>query len=314
MAKEDKHSVAVGTSKSLARDLVELGLPRRAVVIVHTSLKAVGRVDGGPAVLIAALRRAVGPQGTIVMPTHTSGLTDPALWRHPPAPREQWDTIRAQMPVYNPATSPTRKMGVVSETFWRMPAVKRSAHPVGSVAAQGPQAEQIIADHSLDLQEDMGPKGPLGRIYDLDGWVLLIGVDMRRNTSIHLAEVLAQVPHWHPFRVPVRRQRRKVWIESGGHAGCSASFERLTPLLDARGIVQYGTVGAAASRLMRQRPLVDTAERLLRQDPLALLCVEGSCETCDRARAFLDRRPSFDDAAAWVWPGEHRRTENCGVT
>ncbi len=81
--------MAVGTSKSLARDLVELGLPRRAVVIMYTSLKAVGRADGGPTALIAALRRAVGPQGIIVMPTPTSGLTDPALWRHSPAPREQ---------------------------------------------------------------------------------------------------------------------------------------------------------------------------------------------------------------------------------
>lgn len=114
------------------------------------------------------------------------------------------------MPVYNRATSPTRKMGVVSETFWRMPGVVRSAHAVGSVAAQGPQAENITANHSPDLQEDMGTKGPLGRIYDLDGWVLLVGVDMRRNSSIHLAEVLAQVPYWHPFRVPVRRHRRKV--------------------------------------------------------------------------------------------------------
>lgn len=133
--------------------------------------------------------------------------------------------------------------------------------------------------------------------------MLLIGVDMRRNTTIHVAEVLAQIPYWHPFRVPVQRHRRKVWIESAGHAGCSAAFDRLTPLLDARGTVRYGRVGHAASRLMRQRSLVDTAERLLRQDPLALLCVEGSCETCDRARAFLGQRPSFDEAAAWACPG-----------
>lgn len=66
------------------------------------------------------------------------------------------------MPVYNPATSPTRTMRVVTETFWHMPSVVRSAHPIGSVAAQGPQGEYITANHSLDLQEDRGPKGPLG--------------------------------------------------------------------------------------------------------------------------------------------------------
>ncbi len=291
------------TAESLARDLCALGLPRGAVVLVHTSLSAIGWVEDGPATVITALRRAVGEEGTMVMPTHTTNLTDPGLWRNPPAPPEQWERIRAEMPPYDPATSPTRGMGFVAETFWRMPGVLRSPHPITSVAAQGPQAVSITSRHGLDVQGEMGLESPFGRIYELDGWVLLLGVDMTRNTSVHLAEVIAEVPYWHPFRIPMQQGDQKAWVEGRGHAECSNGFERLTPLLDAQGIVRYGKVGDAPSRLMRQRALVDTAVQLLRQDPLVLLCPASTCETCDRARAFLGRQPSYAEAAAWVWSG-----------
>ena len=94
-----------------------------------------------------------------------------------------------------------------------------------------------------------------------------------------------------------------MWVEAWSHAECSRSFERLTPLLDAQGFVRYGKVGDAPSRRMPQRLLVETAVQLLRQDPLALLCAEGTCEPCDRGRAFLGRKPTYDEAAAWVWSG-----------
>lgn len=135
------------TPSRLVAELDALGLRRGAVVIVHTSLSKLGWVPGGAQGVIAALLSVLGDDGTLVMPTHTGHLTDPRSWRAPPVPESWWETIREEMPAYDPAVTPTRAMGVVAEAFRTYPGVRRSAHPHVSFAALGPAAETIVGDH-----------------------------------------------------------------------------------------------------------------------------------------------------------------------
>lgn len=74
------------TEQSLAEDLRALGVGREMVVLVHSSLSALGWVCGGPVAVVRALLWALGADGTLVMPAHSGGLSDPSLWRSPPAP------------------------------------------------------------------------------------------------------------------------------------------------------------------------------------------------------------------------------------
>lgn len=76
------------TRASLARQMRENGLTLGGTVLVHSSLSSLGWVAGGPVAVIQALLDCVGPQGTIVMPTHSGDLTDPADWRSPPVPAD----------------------------------------------------------------------------------------------------------------------------------------------------------------------------------------------------------------------------------
>ncbi|MFW6269831.1 MAG: aminoglycoside N(3)-acetyltransferase, partial [Bacillota bacterium] len=165
------------------------GLKAGSTVIVHSSLSSLGWVCGGPVALIEALREVITVEGNIVMPAHSGDYSDPKYWENPPVPEEWWSTIRQEMPPFQPGITPTRGVGVVPETFRQYPDVHRSDHPASSFAAWGQKAEEIISNHDLDYA--LGENSPLAKIYELEGLILLIGVDHDRNTSLHLAEYRA---------------------------------------------------------------------------------------------------------------------------
>jgi aminoglycoside 3-N-acetyltransferase len=83
-------------------------------------------------------------------------------------------------------------MGVVAELFRTWPGAQRSHHPVRSFAALGPQAERLISTHVLE--DPFGEASPVGQLYALDGFILLLGTDHASNTSLHLAEHRANYP------------------------------------------------------------------------------------------------------------------------
>jgi aminoglycoside 3-N-acetyltransferase len=174
------------TVEALLRDLRALGVREGMTVLVHASLSSLGWVAGGAVAVLGALTRALGPEGTLVMPAFSAEWSEPSYWTNPPVPESWWPVIRASMPPFDPAVTPTRGIGRIPECFRTLPGVLRSAHPQVSFAARGPRAARIVGDHPLDF--GLGPRGPLGILYEEGASVLLLGVGHGRNTSIHLAE------------------------------------------------------------------------------------------------------------------------------
>lgn len=249
------------TRQSLTKELKQLGLDKGMVVIVHSSLSSLGWVCGGPVAVIQALMDVITFSGTIVMPTQSTDYSDPALWSNPPVPQEWWPIIRETMPAYEPNITPTRGVGIIAETFRKWPGVLRSSHPALSFGAWGKYAEKIIKDHSLD--NGLGENSPLARIYDLDGWVLLLGVGYDRNTSFHLAEYRA--PGARPFKAgaPILENGKRVWKEYSDIEFEAEVFPEIGIELERAGKVIKGLVGSAEAKFFKQRDAVDFAQEWL---------------------------------------------------
>lgn len=244
----------------VAAQLRALGTGPGDVLLVHASFRAVRPVEQGPAGLIAALRDVLGAAGTLVMPSWTGD--DDAVFnpRHTPAAAD---------------------LGAVAETFRRMPGVLRSDHPQ-AFAAAGPAAARIVGD-PLALPPAV-PESPIGRVHELDGQVLLLGVGHDANTTIHLAEHLAGVPYRIPRHCTVLRDGHPVRIDYGENDCCCERFAQADAWLREHGLQREGPVGHAHARLVRARDVVTVVRERLAEAPLRFLHPPGECGECDLAR------------------------------
>lgn len=236
------------TRDSLAHDLRALGLESGDVVLVHSSLRSLGWVCGGAVAVVQALLDALGPDGTLVVPTQTMGNSDPKLWSRPPVPESWWPVIRDTMPAFDPRITPAEKLGVIPETVRTWPGAVRSNHPHASFAALGSAAADLMAEHRLDSH--LGEFSPLAALERAGAKVLLLGVGFESCTAFHLAEYRVENPARMEFGCAMLDdQGNREWRTYVDVATNSDRFGELgTSYLDA-GTVTTGQVGDAACHL-----------------------------------------------------------------
>ena len=241
--------------------LRRLGVGTGNVVLVHTSYRAVRPVEGGPRGLIDALQQSIGPEGTLVMPSWTGSDED----------------------VFDPKVTPASEhLGVVADTFWRRPGVRRSHHPF-AFAAWGAHAADITRD-PLALPPH-SPESPVGRVHELGGLVLLLGVGHDANTTIHLAEVLAGVSYRVPKHCTIEKDGVRVRVDYGENDHCCQRFALADAWLRARDLQSEGPVGHAHARLVCARDVVTVVREQLAADQLLFLHPpDAGCEECNEAR------------------------------
>jgi len=249
------------TRESLRRDLTALGLPPGGVVLLHSSLRALGYVCGGAAAVVYALLDVLTPAGTLVVPAQTPDNRDPSRWTHRPVPPEWWPAIREHLPAYDPAVHDCRSMGLIAETVRTWPGATRSAHPQVSFAAVGGRAVEVTARHDLD--SELGEASPLAAIEAAAGRVLLLGVGYERCTVFHLAEYRRDGPL--PRReqsCPVLTAEGRRWLTYSGVALDASDFTRLGADFERdTGSVVIGHVGGAVARLLPARAAAAYAQR-----------------------------------------------------
>ena len=138
-----------------------MGLTGSETILIHSSMKAVGNVEGGADTVLDALMEFFA-DGLLLLPTHT------------------WKTVNESNPVFDVSNSESC-VGILTELFRKRPGVVRSLHPTHSIAAFGRNAESYIAGE-LSCNTPCTPGGCYDRLKDVDGKILLIGIDNSGNS------------------------------------------------------------------------------------------------------------------------------------
>jgi len=235
-----------------------LGVEPGATVIVHCALSRFGAVAGGEQVVVQALLQAVGPLGTVVMPSQSWHLCDPDFLDDPAQDDAMRAALREALPVFDAALTPTRTMGRVAELFRTLPGSHRSPHPHRSFAAAGLAAEAIVRTHDHD--DPFGETSPLARLYEERATILLLGVGYESCTALHLAEgraagARATVRNGAPVLVDGRRR----WVTWEEPVVDDELFPHIGAAFDETGAVTRVRIGAAECRAVPLAELVDFA-------------------------------------------------------
>jgi aminoglycoside N3'-acetyltransferase len=243
----------------LLDQLRAMGVEPGGVLLVHAAFSKIGPVERGPAGLIDALQAALGPTGTLAMPSMADRDDEP----------------------FSVKSTSCLSMGIVAETFRSLPGVVRSDSP-HAFAARGPRAAEISAPHPIDVPH--GIDSPVGRLHQLDAQVLLLGVGHDANTTVHLAESLAGVRYRRRYSSTVLSGGVPMRVEYAEIDHCCQNFSLVDEWLEARGAQRLGIVGHAAARLARSRDIVEVTRGRLAELETVFLHPPGVCAECDDAR------------------------------
>jgi aminoglycoside 3-N-acetyltransferase len=248
------------TRERLVAELSALGVRPGQTLLVHASLRQVGWVDGGAPTVVAALREALGQDGTLVagagtpensrtsrvFRTSIHGLT-----------KAQNDELRRRMPAFDRKTTPT-SVGALAEAVRTTRGAVRSAHPQSSFSAVGRQARYLMAGHQLNCH--LGEDSPLGKLYRQDASILLLGVGYESCTAFHLAEYrYTRRPPLRNYTCVVVSKGKRRWRRYLDVVLDDSEFDVIGKSLEAQMEVATGNVGNAYSHLISVRQAVDFA-------------------------------------------------------
>ncbi|CAN5481723.1 N/A [soil metagenome] len=259
------------TQQMLGDDLRGAGIRLGSVVIVHSSLKAIGPVIGGARSVVGALMDAVGPQGTLLLPTFSYPQPDG---------------------IFRVASTPSRT-GAMTESFRQSAGAIRSLHPTHSVSAWGARTEEFTAGH--ELTSGLGVGSPFHRAAAAGAMMLMIGCDLRACSVVHVAEAITRVPYlgrvWFEGRfcdlTLITPDGVQIHFPPRDLPACSTGFTVVQSLLEERRLLKRIQIGHARSLLFSAADALTAAIEMLESNPAALLCHDAACPVCPKAKAII---------------------------
>jgi len=241
----------------------DLGLKNGDIVLVHSSLKSFGYVEGGADTVIDALLESVGDEGTIMVPTLRGKPTD----------------SKENPPVFDVRHTPCWT-GRIPETFRLRKEAIRSLHPTHSVAAIGAK-KIILTEGNENSKSPCDENSPYYKNALLKGYIMLIGVDQESNTSIHSCEEIAGVPYHlqkeitEAYVIGYKGERIAVKNRLHDWNKPPTDFNKLDRIFYEKGIMRIGKIGNSIIRLIEADKMFEITIELLRRQPYFLVKNNG---------------------------------------
>ncbi len=254
----------------LAEAFAAMGLRAGESVIVHSSLRSLGEVEGGADAVLDALLDVISPSGNLMLPTFNYSRPLP-------------------VPYFDPATTPART-GILPERARLRANAKRSLHPTHSVAVIGADASDLTQSHLRTRAFGVG--SPIDLLASRGGKILLIGVGQMSNSTLHIAEDHAQIPKAGVYKPPpvvgvLQAGGSVIKHRLDASTSCSAAFEAASFSLRGRGAIQDARVGNSMMQIMKGADVIEIICDVLKSQPDALLCNNPTCATCPGTRTNL---------------------------
>ncbi|MDQ2841076.1 MAG: AAC(3) family N-acetyltransferase [Acidobacteriota bacterium] len=191
------------------------GIQSGAALLVHSGMTEFAGFRGSVADIVRVFQTAVGPHGTLLMPTIP--FTGTAV------------EYAQSDPVFDPRLTPSR-VGLVSELFRRFPGVRRSIHPTHSIAVWSPDADRWIENHPL-ADTPCGRSSPFDVLCSENGYIVLAGVTTASLTFFHYVEEIIE-PRL-PFS-PFTKERYTLRCRVGGRVIESRAIRLFNPEISRR--------------------------------------------------------------------------------
>ena len=237
---------------SLKLDLQNLGLKPSDTILIHSSMKSLGKIENGAEGFLQTLAEYFAP-GLVAFPTLS------------------WDLVDDRQPVFSVRDTPCTT-GLLPELFRKFPGVKRSLHPTHSICALGKDAETFLAGHEK-FDSPCHRNSPWGRLYDRQAKILFVGTSIICNTFLHGVEEWLTVPgmltETAQDLVVFDYEGNRIEVPSRRHQGDHSQFYRTVENdFRACGALSEGTLGDAHVFVLDAKAAGDCVYAILQKNPL----------------------------------------------
>ncbi len=240
------------TKKDLIKSFKKIGIDPEGTLLVHSSMKAVGEVEGRADTVIDAFMEYM-ENGLLIFPTHS------------------WSEENNEDNIFNPKTEKSC-VGILTNIFRKREGVVRSLHPTHSLAAYGEEAEEFISNEEK-FNTPCPRKGCYGKLYDREAHILFLGCTLKNNTFIHGVEEWNDIPNRlgdnavkYKIKLKDKVIQRPIYPHQAPIEDISKNYDKLKKPLLTKNICVKGKIGDADSYLCQAKEMADLTTTFLQKN------------------------------------------------